>query len=52
MTLVCGVAKHHGMISLWFPVICDIIGSTAAAAAAAKSFQSYLTLWDPLDGSP
>ena len=24
----------------------------AAAAAAAKSFQSYLTLCDPIDGSP
>ena len=23
-----------------------------AAAAAAKSFQSCLTLWDPIDGSP
>ena len=23
-----------------------------AAAAAAKSFQSYPTLWDPIDGSP
>ena len=25
---------------------------TAAAAAAAKSLQSYLTLCDPIDGSP
>ena len=25
---------------------------TAAAAAAAKSLQSCLTLWDPIDGSP
>ena len=25
---------------------------TAAAAAAAKSFQSCLTLCDPIDGSP
>ena len=24
----------------------------SAAAAAAKSFQSYLTLCDPIDGSP
>ena len=24
----------------------------AAAAAAAKSLQSCLTLWDPIDGSP
>ena len=27
-------------------------GLTAAAAAAAKSFQSCLTLCDPVDGSP
>jgi len=26
--------------------------TSAAAAAAAKSLQSYLTLWDPIDGSP
>ena len=26
--------------------------SAAAAAAAAKSLQSWLTLWDPTDGSP
>ena len=25
---------------------------SAAAAAAAKSLQSCLTLWDPIDGSP
>ena len=25
---------------------------SAAAAAAAKSLQSCLTLWDPVDGSP
>jgi len=27
-------------------------GKVAAAAAAAKSLQSYLTLCDPIDGSP
>ena len=29
-----------------------IIAIYAAAAAAAKSLQSCLTLWDPIDGSP
>ena len=30
-----------------------ILGSTySAAAVAAKSLQSCLTLWDPIDGSP
>ena len=27
-------------------------GNRIAAAAAAKSFQLCLTLWDPIDGSP
>ena len=26
--------------------------ATATAAAAAKSLQSCLTLWDPIDGNP
>ena len=29
-----------------------IINMTGAAAAAAKSLQSCLTLYDPIDGSP
>ena len=29
-----------------------MVFSAAAAAAAAKSLQSCLTLWDPIDGSP
>ena len=29
-----------------------VISFVAAAAAAAKSLQSYPTLWDPIDGSP
>ena len=28
------------------------LNSVSAAAAAAKSLQSYLTLCDPIDGSP
>ena len=30
----------------------SLVTATAAAAAAAKSLQSCLTLWDPIDGSP
>ena len=30
----------------------DLLESAAAAAAAAKSLQSCLTLCDPIDGSP
>ena len=29
-----------------------VFSAAAAAAAAAKSLQSHLTLWDPIDGSP
>ena len=29
-----------------------VTSSWLHAAAAAKSLQSYLTLWDPIDGSP
>ena len=29
-----------------------LLGNTDAAAAAAKSLQSHLTLCDPIDGSP
>ena len=34
----------------FIPFLSDLIA--AAAAAAAKSLQSYLTLCDPIDGSP
>ena len=35
----------------WASLLCDFRGATAAAAAAAKSLQSCLTLCDPIDGS-
>ena len=35
-----------------FPIYLPWSDLTSAAAAAAKSLQSCLTLWDPRDGSP
>ena len=41
------------MQSLFFPARSSLKAPpAAAAAAAAKSLQSCLTLWDPIDGSP
>ena len=45
---VHGVAKRQTWLSDWT----ELIEYTAAAAAAAKSLQSCLTLCDPIDGSP
>ena len=53
--------EHGGtcLFRLWFPKdICLVVGLLTgrwhmhAAAAAAKSLQSWLTLCDPIDGSP
>ena len=38
--------------SLAWRILSIILLTRAAAAAAAKSFQSCPTLWDPIDGSP
>ena len=38
--------------SPWAPKPAEITQNAAAAAAAAKSLQSCLTLCDPIDGSP
>ena len=42
----CGWSARSGQFSL------AIEYGPYAAAAAAKSLQSCLTLWDPIDGSP
>ena len=54
---VCGVAKSWTQVSkhaqrstVGFTL--EIGQSKQSAAAAAKSLQSCLTLWDPIDGSP
>ena len=49
--------KVHILKAMVFPVVmygceCWTIKKAAAAAAAAKSLQSCLTLRDPIDGSP
>ena len=43
-----GAVKHNTYPTLWSTVQ----GRVCAAAAAAKSLQSHLTLCDPIDGSP
>ena len=46
------VASWQGMVSRSIQRHCHPYSTAAAAAAAAKSLQSCLTLWDPIDGSP
>ena len=53
-----GETSWHTENCLYFVLFlfCFVVGRVggryAAAAAAAKSLQSYLTLCDPIDGSP
>ena len=44
------LSEPNVCISFTFIVLMPVIAATAAAAA--KSLQSCLTLWDPIDGSP
>ena len=47
--------KVHLVKAMVFPVVmyeCESWTMKVAAAAAAKSPQLCLTLWDPIDGSP
>ena len=46
----CSVSLHQNMSSMKAGILVYL--STAAAAVAAKSLQSYPTLCDPLNGSP
>ena len=46
------VHPHLTVRNLWGRFLVDICYYTTAAAAAAKSLQSCLTLCDPIDGSP
>ena len=44
---------HWQCLALWhWHELCPASLAIDAAAAAAKSLQSCLTLWDPIDGSP
>ena len=52
-----GKKKKNATNSLWksngkYFQFQDVIHTAAATAAAAKSLQWCLTLWDPIDGSP
>ena len=40
-----GMATHSSILAMRIPW-------TEDASASAKSFQSFLTLWDPINGSP
>ena len=40
------------MHNIFFSTLKNVLSILAAAAAAAKSLQSYLTLCNPIDGSP
>ena len=52
-TFIQFVPQHHPALGSWHhPDRTSIWGWTTAAAAAAKSLQSCLTLCDPIDGSP
>ena len=47
------VEGTHGMHLIFLATMCDIaLEVLTAAATAAKSLQSCLTLCDPIDGSP
>ena len=43
---------NYSSILAWRISWTEELGGLQSAAAAAKSLQSYLTLWDPIDGSP
>ena len=46
------MATHSSILAWRIPGTEEPGGLQSAAAAAAKSLQSYLTLCDPIDGSP
>ena len=47
-----GILYFFLLISPKVALIFNLFSFMFAAAAAAKSLQSCLTLWDPIDGSP
>ena len=48
---ICWIGIHQ-LTSILESSICTLLKYTTAAAAAAKSLQSWPTLWDPIDSSP